>query len=276
MLAGIGDDAAVWQPSRSHRSVISTDAFVENVHFRRDATTLDRAGGRAMAAALSDLAAMGARPVLATVSLALPVGRAESDALEIYRGIAECAKSARCTIAGGDLSSAPSIVIVVTVVGEVRASNLKLRSGVSPGDVLAVTGPLGAARAAGFTAPVEPRIAEGRWLAGSRSVHAMMDLSDGLSTDLARMCVQSGCGALIERVPAANGIAESEALSGGEDYELLAAIHPRAFARVGALFRRRFNRDLERVGVARAGSGIRMQTDDGEREVAASGWDHFS
>lgn len=229
-----------------------------------------------MAAALSDLAAMGARPVLATVSLAFPVEGAEREALEIYRGISDCAKTYRCAIAGGDLSRAPLIAIVVTVVGEVRPSNLKLRSGARPGDVLAVTGRLGAARAAGFLTPVEPRIAEGRWLAASRSVHAMMDLSDGLATDLPRMCAQSGCGALIERVPAANGIAESDALSGGEDYELLAAIHPRAFARIAAMFRRRFQRDLERVGVAREGAGVLMLANGGEQEVAASGWDHFS
>jgi thiamine-monophosphate kinase len=276
LLTGIGDDAAVWQPSRSHRSVISTDAFVENVHFRRDRVSLEIAGRRAMAAALSDLAAMGARPVLATVSLALPVEHAERETLELYRGVAECAKANRCVIAGGDLSRAPLIALAITVVGEVRRSNLKLRSGARAGDVLAVTGLLGAARAAEFATAAQPRIAEGRWLAASRSVRAMMDLSDGLSTDLGRMCARSGCGALIERVPCAPGVAESEALAGGEDYELLAAIQPRAFNRLAELFRRRFGRDLQRVGIARERPGVFLLAAGSEREVAASGWDHFS
>lgn len=266
----------MWQPSRSHRSVISTDAFVENVHFRRDRISLEAAGGRAMSAALSDLAAMGARPVLATVSLALPVERAEREALELYHGLAACAETNRCAIVGGDLSRAPVIAMAITVVGEVRASNLKLRSGARPGDVFAVTGPLGAARAGGFATMAAPRIAEGRWLAASRSVRAMMDLSDGLSIDLARMCAQSGCGALIERVPAAAGVAPADALAGGEDYELLMAIAPQAFARIAGLFRKRFKRDLERVGVARDRAGVFFAQPGGEQEVAASGWDHFS
>jgi thiamine-monophosphate kinase len=264
---------------------VTTDAFVENVHFRRD-DSLENAGRRAMAASLSDIAAMGARPVLATVSLSLPVETAHADALALYRGIAECAAAHRCVIAGGDLTRAPLIALAVTVVGEVRASNLKLRSGARPGDIIAVTGPLGAARASGFRAIPQPRIAEGRWLAASAAVKAMMDLSDGLSTDLLRMCAQSKCGALIERVPvapeavAAARAAEEEpeiyALAGGEDYELLVTLKQRAFGYVAARFRKRFGRALERVGIMREGSGVFRQLEKGEQEVAATGWDHFS
>jgi thiamine-monophosphate kinase len=255
---------------------VSTDACIENVHFRRDRSSLEDAGRRAMASALSDLAAMGARPVLATISLALPIENAEREALELYRGIAECAKTYRCAIAGGDLSSAALIAMAVTVVGEVRASNVKLRSGGRAGDVLAVTGPLGAARAQGFVSAPRPRIAEGRWLGASRSVHAMIDLSDGLSTDLARLCAQSGCGALIERVPSAAGVGESDALAGGDDYELLVAVQPRAFERLAALFRARFKRPLDRIGVLRPGAGVAQALSKGEQTVAPGGWDHFS
>ncbi len=239
-----------------------------------------------MAASLSDIAAMGARPVLAVISLALPAESAREDALALYRGIAECADASACAIAGGDLTRAALVALAGTVVGEVRASKVKLRSGARPGDVVAVTGALGAARAAGFRAVPSPRIAEGRWLAASASVRAMMDVSDGLSTDLLRMCAQSKCGALIERVPvaesarAAAGAAgeepENYALASGEDYELLIAVKARAFRYVAARFRKRFGRDLERVGVMREASGVFRKGSTGEQEVMPTGWDHFS
>lgn len=254
---------------------MTTDAFVENVHFKRE-DSLENAGRRAMAASLSDLAAMGARPVLATIALSLPVETARNDALGLYRGIAGSAAANGCAIAGGDLTRAPLISVVVTIVGEVRASNVKLRSGARPGDIVAVTGPLGAARASQFRSVPQPRIAEGRWLAACAAVRAMMDVSDGLSTDLRRMCAQSKCGALVERVPSAPHVAENDALAGGEDYELLVALKPRAFGHVATRFFKRFGRELERVGVMREHLGIFRNTGTGEQEVAATGWDHFS
>ncbi len=125
LLVGIGDDAAVWQPSRSNRSVITTDALVEGVHFTRAAMSARDAGHRALASNLSDIAAMGARPVLATIALGFPRGTDPAWMLDCYDGIAALAKRARCAIAGGDLTRAPAIVLAITVVGEVRASNLK-------------------------------------------------------------------------------------------------------------------------------------------------------
>jgi thiamine-monophosphate kinase len=276
ILLGIGDDAAAWQPSRSHRSVITTDALIENVHFRRENSPLEAVGRRAMAVNLSDIGAMGARPVLATVALGLPAESAEADALALYRGIAELASAYGCVIAGGDLTRAPLIAIVITVVGEVRASNLKTRAGARPADVIAVTGPLGTARVSGYAAVPNPRVAEGRWLAASRSVHAMMDLSDGLSSDLGRMCARSKCGALVERVPIAAGAEESDALGGGEDYELLAAVSPSAFKYLAGRFQKRFGRELERIGVFREDAGVFLKAERGERPLPATGWDHFS
>jgi len=286
VLVGIGDDAAVWQPSRSHRSVITTDSFVENVHFQREHSSLEDAGRRAMAASLSDIAAMGARPVLATVALGLPIENAQTDGLALYRGLIECAGANRCAIVGGDLTRAPLIAIAITIVGEVRPSNLKTRAGARPTDVIAVTGPLGGARAGDFRTVPTPRIAEGRWLAASRSVHAMMDLSDGLSTDLLRMCMRSKCGAVIERVPLSQTVVaaaqatgeepESYALAAGEDYELLVAVSAGAFQYLAARFRKHFGRALERVGIMREDSGLYLKSGAREREIAATGWDHFS
>lgn len=286
----IGDDAALWQPSRSHRSAISTDMLVEGVDFRRDLMSLEDAGWRAMAANLSDLAAMGARPILATVALGFPKDAMHDEILELYRGIADCAARYTCSIAGGDLSRAAAWTIAIAVVGEVRPSNVKLRSGGRAGDVLAVTGLLGAARAGllgettglqAFRRP-EPRIAEGRFLAASRSVTAMMDVSDGLSTDVHRLSAASGCGARLEAIPVARSARaaaqargetpERFALAGGDDFELLAAIRPRAFSYLAARYKKRFGRELQKVGVLSAEPGVVY---DGER-IERSGWDHFA
>jgi thiamine-monophosphate kinase len=302
LFVGIGDDAAVWQPSRSNRSVITTDALVEGVHFTRATMSAYDAGWRALASNLSDVAAMGARPVLATIALGFPPGTDPAWLLECYDGIAALAKRARCAIAGGDLTRAPAIAFAITVVGEVRASNLKCRDGALPGDVLAVTGPLGASRAglrialdrpdlaadpaladalAAFRTP-QPRLREGRWLGASRHVRAMMDVSDGLSSDLARLCAASGAGAAIEQLPvhpAAARVAaltgddpESWALGGGEDFELLAAIEKRAFGHLAGRFRAHFGRELVRVGRVTEGAGVRLASGS---VVPPSGWDHL-
>jgi thiamine-monophosphate kinase len=305
VLLGIGDDAAIWQPSRSNRSAITTDALVEGVHFSRELMTLADAGWRAVAANASDLAAMGARPILATVALGVPPGTDEASIVELYRGIAAAASATGMTIAGGDLTRAPVLTISIAAVGEVRPSNVKTRSGGRPGAVLVVTGPLGAARAGlalardgaklataaavsaleAFRRP-QARCAEGRFLAASRNVEAMMDLSDGLSTDLARLCVASGCGALLSALPVAESARalalqrgedhERFALAGGEDFELLAAVRPRAYPHLARSFEARFGRPLHRIGTLRSGAGIALARDGGEEAVAATGWDHFA
>jgi thiamine-monophosphate kinase len=296
-----GDDAALWQPSRSHRSAISTDMLVEGVDFTRAAMSLEDAGWRAMAANVSDLAAMGARPVLATVALGVPETTGVEEVIELYRGLAACAAHCKLAIAGGDLSRADALTIAIAVVGEVRASNAKTRAGGRPGDVLAVTGALGAARAGleltRKPEPIpgdlkrralhalrhpEPRVAEGRFLAASRNVHAMIDLSDGLSTDLARLAEASGCGAELQAVPVDESAralarergedAERFALAGGEDFELLAAIRERAFPYLAARYAARFKCELFRVGVLRVGTGVVWNG----APLPRSGWDHFT
>ena len=305
VLVGIGDDAAVWQPSRSNRSVISTDALVEDVHFSRAWMSLEEIGWRAMAANLSDLAAMAARPRLATVALGVPQEWNGQMVLDLYAGLTGCAKSYGLAIAGGDLVRAPLLTVAITVVGEVRASNLKTRAGAHPGDVLATTGRLGASRAglevARGDVQIEqpfkdealcahrtprPRIAEGRWLGARRAVRAMMDCSDGLSTDLARMMRASRTGARIERVPVAQSAAaaaralglepDGYALAGGEDFELLIAVEARSFEHLAGQFQRRFGRPLERVGVVRADEHLVVVNQGRDEPLVRTGWDHFS
>jgi len=274
--------------------------LVEGVHFSRELMSLHDAGWRAMAANASDLAAMGARPVLATVALGIPERASFDEIVELYRGIAESAAAAKLSIAGGDLSQAPALTIAIAGVGEVRATDAKRRSSGRAGDVVAVTGELGAARA-GLEAAKQPgllegderdaalrafrrpqaRCAEGRFLAASRNVNAMMDCSDGLSTDLDRLCAASELGAIVERVPVApSGRAaaraldedpERFALAGGEDFELIACVRPRAFSYLASRFEKHFGKALYRVGTLRAQPGIEFR---GEA-LPRTGWDHF-
>jgi thiamine-monophosphate kinase len=305
VLLGIGDDAAVWQPARSQRSVISSDALIEGVHFSREWMSPEQIGWRAMAANLSDLAAMGARPRLGTVALGVPPAWLPEALLQCYGGMVRCGRAYGLAIAGGDLVRAPVLTIAITVVGEVRATHCKTRAGARAGDVFAVTGALGASRAgldvargavrideqlaaaalAAHRTP-EPRIAMGRWLGASRHVHAMMDCSDGLSTDLARMARASGVGARLERVPVASAAAAAAsalgvdpiayALAGGEDFELLVAVEPRAFAHLARRFRIRFGRTLEPLGEAWADERVVMVNQGREEPIPSTGWDHFS
>jgi len=306
---GIGDDAAAWQPSRSHLSVITTDALVDGVHFLSEKVEASAVGHRAMASNLSDIASMGARPVLATVALGLPASIGEDWVLDCYRGMQGLAARHATRIVGGDIVRAPAITLSLTVVGEVSASRLKRREGGKAGDVLAVTGPLGASRAglellrraAGFSSQIddgdretaaqayavpEPRVAEGRWLAASRNVHAMMDCSDGLSIDVDRLARASGCGATLRQVPiaasaAAVAVAAGDdpmryALEGGEDFELIVAVAPRAFAHLARRFERRFMRPLPALGSLDEETGLRIQEGGALRELTPRGWDHLA
>ena len=284
--------------------MITTDALVEDVHFLRDGMSAQDVGWRALVSNLSDLAAVGARPVLATVALGVPRGVHEAWILDCYRGMAELAKKCGIAIVGGDVVRAPSLLLSITAIGEVRPSHRKLRSGARPGDVLAVTGPLGASRAgidillerpqsndarfsdaiAAYRRP-HARVAEGRRFGKSSNVHAMMDISDGLSTDLRRLCLASKVGAEIEAaaVPiaaCARPVAEAlkrepiaYALGGGEDFELLVAIAPRAFSTIASRFERTFGRPLARVGTITAEASVRLRDADGTRELDPTGWE---
>ena len=234
--------------------------------------------------------------MLATIAVGLPEYVHDDDMLEVFAGIAACARADGLEIAGGDLTRAPVLVLSMTAIGEVRPSNLKTRAGGRAGDVVAVTGPLGASRAGldlamgrvrldgvsrdeALQAHRRPRarVKEGRWLAASANVHAMMDCSDGLSTDLARLSDASGCSVRIDDVPiaeaarsAATALGEDPreyALAGGEDFELIVAIAPRAFTHLERRFQSRFHRPLYRVGVL---------CPRGEAPpLRRTGWDHF-
>jgi thiamine-monophosphate kinase len=229
----VGDDAAVLAGFDGD-VIVSTDMAVGGVHLDLDRFPLDDLGYKAVAAAISDLAAMGASPRGAVVSVGSPRG---TDLERLHRGMAEAAAVLACPIVGGDLSAASDVLVAVTVLGEAPRGSAVRRDGARAGDELFVTGPLGRA-AAGLrrrrggvaledelvTAHRRPvaRLAEGR-AARTGGAHAMMDLSDGLGIDLHRMCDASKVGFELAEVPVAGGATVDEALGGGEDYELLIA-----------------------------------------------------
>jgi thiamine-monophosphate kinase len=230
--------------------------LVEGVHFDRARSSPRQIGARAAAVNLSDLAAMGAEPVCLLAAFGLPAGGGE--AAELAAGVA----SHGVPLVGGDLSRAAQLTVSVTAVG--RAAQPVLRSGGRPGDVLAVTGRLGGQAASGYTAPVTPRLAEGRELAGF--AHAVIDLSDGIASDAARLARASGCAARVELalLPVADGATLEQAAAGGEDYELLAAVPPS----------HRLPEWLTRVGELTEGADAELLGADGE-PVQLTGWDHF-
>ena len=251
LARSIEDDAA-----RVAGAVVTQDALVEDVHFRLDWISWRDLGWRAAAVNLSDLAASGAEPEGLIVTLAAPGGTRVEDVVELYEGIAETG----VPVVGGDTSAAPAVLLSVTAVG--RAERVPGRSGARPGDVLIVTGPLGAAGAAFRRQElIRPplRLAEGRELA--RHAQAMLDVSDGLAVDAGHLARRSRCRLVVEleRVPLAEG-AELDDLGFGEDYELLAAVEDAG----------RF----PAIGRCEEGEGVELLLRGEPYELA--GWEHFS
>jgi thiamine-monophosphate kinase len=252
LIVGVQNDAALLEGGL----VVTQDALVENVHFRLDWIGFRDLGWRAVAVNLSDLAASGADPIGLVVTLAAPRWTLVSDVVELYQGMRE----AGVPIVGGDTTASEAIVITVTALG--HSGRVPGRTGARPGDVLVVTGPLGAAGAA-FRAQsyVRPplRLAEGKALA--KTAHAMLDLSDGIAVDAAHLARRSGvrCVVELERVPLTDG-ATLEDLGFGEDFELLAAVDEPA--------------GLTVVGRVEEGEGAEVLL-RGE-PYALRGWEHFA
>ncbi len=298
----LGDDAAILPATPGMQMLATVDAQVDGVHFLRERMSPQQIGRRAVAVNVSDIAAMGGQPRFALISLLLPGDLDVAWIDGLYEGIVE--ETARWTmqVAGGNISSTPGpLTVDVTVLGEVEEGLALLRRGARPGDVLLVTGDLGRSAAGlrllqrGEPGPLveayrtpSPRVREGRALARSRRVHAAMDLSDGLASDLHRLGEESRTGALIdagllpisEDVRAAAALLKLDpvdlAVYGGEDFELLIAAGGDD-AEVLRQSLRETGTPLTVVGEVRPeGDGIMLHTADGAVQPLAGGWDHFS
>lgn len=301
VLLGIGDDAAVVRLGEGERLVASSDMAVEEIHFRRAWLRWETVGWRATAAALSDLAAMAARPVGMLLSIALPPELEASVLEELGRGVGACLREHGGALIGGDLSRSPGPV-VVDAVALGAAERPMTRGGGRPGDELWVTGALGGAAAAiadwteglepdpaarrAFERP-SPRLQEARWLVARGHVTALIDLSDGLATDAGHLAAASSSSAVLETeaVPRAEVLGswadESAALArvvgGGEDFELLLAVGPGTLEEHAGAFRREFGLRLTRVGRLEEGRGVRWLGPEGEVvPPPGRGWDHFA
>jgi thiamine-monophosphate kinase len=300
---GIGDDCALLRTRPGQELAVTTDLSIEGRHFRLDWHPPESVGHRALARGLSDLAAMGARPVAAFLSLALPrnltITSAESESWveRFLDGLLALATRYEVPLAGGDLAESPLALADIVLTGSVPQGKALLRSGAKVGDLIYVTGSLGgsAAQLAALSkSPVgtvgvradlgenphlypEPRIAQGLWLRKHQAASAAMDLSDGLSTDLAHLVKASGVAAEIfsERIPLGRNATLEMALHGGEDYELLftapaATKLPRTIARVAVT-------QVGRILAAKRGrAGVTLVSAEGSGALEPLGWEHFS
>ncbi len=236
VIQSIGDDCAVFRPRPNEDLVFTTDFVLEGRHFTLDTRKPADIGHQALARSLSDLAAMGSQPLFCLVSLAVPATFAPRWIQNFYRGLLALAARYKITVAGGDLARFDRVVADVMCCGRVPRGKAILRSGARPGDRIFVTGQLGASahglatrKGAAWRRHLrpEPRIAAGIALR-KIGVSVGMDLSDGLSLDLRRLCLESRVSAEIgPNLPIASGATEDEALNGGEDYELLFTAPPR-------------------------------------------------
>jgi thiamine-monophosphate kinase len=290
---GIGDDCAVLRIPRGHEMLVTTDFSIEGVHFRRDWHGPEVVGRRCLTRGLSDIAAMGGEPRAVFLSLAVPGDLAQGWVDRFLKGLLALAAEFKVVLAGGDTAQSPSgIVADIIVVGSVPRGKAVLRSGARAGEFIHVTGELGGAAAEtavlssqfsvlsqGTKGKVAvPRIAVGQWLRRRGLASAMIDLSDGLSTDLEHVCEESGVGAEIraEAIPRARvgeggKLVELDfALHGGDDYELLFTSAKRVPARVAGV-------RVTRIGRVTESTAMKMIGLDGKvRRLRAEGWEHFA
>jgi thiamine-monophosphate kinase len=299
---GIGDDAAVVRFAANRQGILTCDWFLEGTHFLRDMHPAAAIGWKCLARALSDVAAMGGAPACFLLSLALPQNVTSRWLTEFLQGLRRAATKFRCPLAGGDTTRHDRILINITVLGHVQSGRAILRSGARPGDAIFVSGVLGQAelglrllkrtrRRSRNNSPAlkrhlypEPRLVLGQWLANRHLASAMLDVSDGLSTDLSRLCVASKVGARIDsakipaaRVPPGPKFKQfdslSLALNGGDDYELLFTVPPGNIRWIPTSFQ---GVSLARIGEITAGRQLKLVRCDGiEEELLQRGWDPF-
>lgn len=313
VLMGIDDDAAVYRIGNDRAHVITTDALVEGVHFDRAMTPMHYLGFKALSVNVSDVVAMNARPLYATISLSLPNNISLEMVERLYEGLRDACDLYGVTLLGGDTTGSRWMSLSITVVGEVAESDIVYRHGAQPGDILCVTGPLGGAyaglkvllghRNALQQAPdyhpelapyaevirrqLTPRArldAVQAWHQAGIRPHALIDISDGLASELHHIARLSGVGARIaaRALPISDNTrrvaqqlqedVDTFALFGGEDYELLVALPASAYEQLGK------KGSLIPIGVCtEASEGIRIETEEGsERPLASEGYQHFS
>ncbi len=278
LVLGIGDDCAVFHPRGASEDLLfTTDLLVEDIHFRRETHRAEDIGWKALARGLSDIAAMGGEPRFCLVSLALAQWNDARWVDGFYRGLLRLASRENTPLAGGDLGRSAKTTCDIVVCGSVPRGKYLRRNGARAGDAIYVSGELGVSALGLATAKgsarrrhlrPEPRLALGSYLRTRLGATAAMDLSDGLSLDLHRLCKASGLGAEIEEPPRFRGTSTTQALHGGEDYELLFTVPAR----------RRVPGQFEGLKLTRIGRMLRGPAGEIRLNGAAlqpEGYDHF-
>jgi thiamine-monophosphate kinase len=287
LRVGLGDDAAILRLADRADTVVTTDLLTDGVDFRLSEIDPRRAGRKALAVNLSDLAAMAARPVAVVVSLALPRKGCDELARQLYEGLLPLAGQYDVAVAGGDTNTWDGpLAISITAIGETTDRGPLCRRGAVPGDSLVVTGQFGGS-ILGKHLDFEPRVAEAILLSDRYELHAGIDVSDGLSLDLARLVAESGCGAEIDSdavpvAPAAHELAKDpcgnkspldHALGDGEDFELVLAIPPAEASRL--LSDQPLDVPVTRIGRCTAELGLWTRDPQGGRHaLLPTGWEH--
>ncbi len=303
LIVGIGDDAAVFAVDKTRSGLLTIDTLVDKIHFDLAYTSFEDLGHKAMAANLSDIAAMGGRPVLAVVSITISRGSTIKDIEKIYAGMKRLAKKHGVAVCGGDTVAGRELSLTIAVYGEARKNNIGLRSGAKAGDAILVTGTLGAAQAGleilkskiknqkskifqKHLRP-EPRAKEAQLLASKFKLHGMMDISDGLASELHHLARESRVGIVIdqgalpvaeEAVTAANILKKDPleyCLYGGEEYELLFTL-PARQAVEARIILSRAGTTCSIIGQVVKGNGVRMIGYDLKNvKIPDKGYKHF-
>ena len=275
VVVGPGDDCAVVERDAISWTLLKTDCVLERVHFEpsREPSYLERVGWKALARAVSDIAAMGGVPEHALVTVALPRAYPVAGVEALYEGLKRCARRYEVAIVGGETARSPGgVFISVALTGRVERERCILRSGGKPGDRIYVTGELGGSLG-GKHLDFTPRLEEARWLTKHFTLHAMMDLSDGPGADLPRLARQSRCGfELHGSLPAAPGISQEGAWRDGEDFELLFTLAPQEAARLEKAWPERF----ASLRLTCIGQLIGEGSGHAAARTSTHGFDHFA
>ncbi len=280
---GIGDDMAQVQVGKGTSVFITIDMLLDGVHFDLRKATLQQVGYKAIAVSLSDCAAMAVLPVAAVVSVALPKGFTEKELKQFHEGIIKAADKYNCALVGGDITSWRSeepFAITVAMLGKAAANKPLKRSGAKPGDIICVTGSLGGS-SQGKHLCFEPRVNEAIEIASIAEINAMIDISDGLSSDLNRICRQSRVGALINagQIPVSTEARKTKeplesALNEGEDFELLFTLAEKEFNKLI----KRWDRSLPitKIGTVTNTGKMQIQTAGGKlQDLQPAGYEHL-
>jgi thiamine-monophosphate kinase len=301
VIAGIGDDSAVLNPPSGKLLLVTTDMLVENVHFSTSTATPYQIGWKSLAVNISDIASMGGEPTYGFISIGFPRDTDAEFVDEFYTGMRDIAEKYGVDIVGGDTVSSPEIIINISLLGEVEEDSYILRSGAKIGDAICVTGDVGGSSAgleilkqklsiegADKHLLPQPRVQEGRFLARSGFVTSMIDVSDGVASEINHICEQSKTGAHVymKDIPLSSNVVSvakytnknpySFALFGGEDYELLFTCCPVRFQFLHDQVLCAYNTPITQIGYILDDSSITIEDEYGKKiPLEPKGYDHF-